>query len=186
MSFRFVLILFLFGFCSPFKTPQNIVPNFTLLDTEDKEVEFYKLMETKKLSLLFFGYSHCPNVCYNTIHKFDLVSQKLDPYLLSQIEFLFISIDPKEDHKEALLSMKQKTNPSVHFLRGSIQETESIKKAFHVKVYPSQDSTEPKASLIHSTTIFVVDKNKALIHKIPEEIASDSIVQFLTLYFQNQ
>ena len=170
MSFRFVLILFLFGFCSPFKTPQNIVPNFTLLDTEDKEVEFYKLMETKKLSLLFFGYSHCPNVCYNTIHKFDIISQKLDPYLLKQIEFIFISIDFKEDNRATLLSMKQKTNPFVIFLRGNEQEIEKIKKAYSVKVYPINEMPGSKKNLIHSTSIFVVDKNLNIIHKISEDI----------------
>lgn len=185
MSFRILFIFFFLYQCTNLNSSKDKVPNFSLLDTEDHVVEFYKLMETKKLSLIFFGYSHCPNVCYNTIHKFDIISQKLDPYLLKQIEFIFISIDFKEDNRATLLSMKQKTNPFVIFLRGNEQEIEKIKKAYSVKVYPINEMPGSKKNLIHSTSIFVVDKNLNIIHKISEDINSEIITNLIQTYFQS-
>jgi protein SCO1 len=185
MSFRFLFVLFFLFSCNHINPSKDRIPDFKLVDIEDRDIEFYKILENKKLSLVFFGYSHCPNVCYNTLHKFDLVLQKLNPIEISNLEIIFISIDSKRDNKESLRLMKRKTNPYILFLYGNERDIDIVKKAFNVKVYQTQDLNEKIPTLIHSTTIFVIDKNKKLIHKIPEEIQSDDIAKFITTYLRN-
>lgn len=185
MNFRILSVFFFLFFCNHLNSSRDSIPNFTLFDVQDKPVQFYNILNNKKLSLVFFGYSHCPNVCYNTLHKFDLILQKLPSDTTKEVEFIFISIDPKYDNKETISKMKLKSNPSIHFFLGKENEIEIIKKSFQVKVFESNTGSDPKSSLIHSTSIFLLDKHKTLIHKIPEEIQSDDIVKFITKYLNS-
>jgi len=55
-------------------------------------------------SFLFFGYTHCPDVCPTTLKILDRVSRELapDPALSRDVQFVFVSVDPERDTLELL------------------------------------------------------------------------------------
>ena len=181
MKYRFLFVFFFLVHCNYLEISKDTVNDFSLLDTSDNQIDFFKIMNQKKLSIIFFGYSHCPNVCYSTLNKFNKIVNNIDKSTKDKIEFIFISIDPVLDDKIKLLAMKKNTDSSVLFLRGDKSNIEKIKNNFGVKVFEANDNN--KSSLIHSTTIFVVDNNHKIINKIPSEVDTEMILKFLNHYF---
>ncbi|MBZ0222223.1 MAG: SCO family protein [Dokdonella sp.] len=76
------------------------VPTFELARSDGG-----KLTEAELLShwtLVFFGYTHCPDVCPTTIAAFAQAWKKLEPAERARLRFVFISVDPARDTPEHL------------------------------------------------------------------------------------
>ena len=50
-----------------------------------------------KWQLVFFGYTHCPDVCPTTLNELSLAFDKLGPRRRSKVGIVFISVDPERD-----------------------------------------------------------------------------------------
>ncbi len=55
-----------------------------------------------KWTLLFFGYTHCPDVCPITLTELAQTIQQLSPEILEETQFVFVSVDPRRDTPESL------------------------------------------------------------------------------------
>ena len=55
-----------------------------------------------KWTLLFFGYTHCPDVCPTTLTELAQTAQQLEPSVLKDTQFIFVSVDPRRDSPESL------------------------------------------------------------------------------------
>jgi protein SCO1/2 len=73
--------------------PRDVQP-FTLIDHTGKNFDNRSLKG--RWSFVFFGYTHCPDVCPTTLSVLNSVAHKLEG-LENQVQFVFISIDPERD-----------------------------------------------------------------------------------------
>jgi protein SCO1/2 len=78
--------------------PRDVQP-FTLVDHTGKRFDNRALLG--RWSFVFFGYTHCPDVCPTTLSVLNSVARKLEG-LENQPRFVFISIDPGRDTPEKL------------------------------------------------------------------------------------
>jgi len=78
--------------------PRDVRP-FTLVDHTGKNFDNRSLQG--RWSFIFFGYTHCPDVCPTTLSVLNSVARKLEG-LENQPRFVFISIDPERDTPEKL------------------------------------------------------------------------------------
>jgi protein SCO1/2 len=78
--------------------PRDVQP-FTLVDHTGKSFDNRALLG--HWSFVFFGYTHCPDVCPTTLSVLNSVARKLEG-LENQPRFVFISIDPERDTPEKL------------------------------------------------------------------------------------
>ena len=74
--------------------------NFSLKDMNDNEI-------TEKsfdgpLTLIFFGFTHCPDICPMTLNKLDIVLDKIDKSNKKNLKVFFISVDPERDTPEVV------------------------------------------------------------------------------------
>ena len=79
-----------------FVTPPLPKPKFTLTDTSGAPFDFWS--ETQRyVTLLFFGYTHCPDEC--PLHMANIASslQQLPPEVRGQIKVVFVTTDPARD-----------------------------------------------------------------------------------------
>lgn len=53
-------------------------------------------------TLLFFGYTHCPDVCPITLSELASMARTLEPTLRDDTQFVFVSVDPQRDTPESL------------------------------------------------------------------------------------
>lgn len=74
--------------------------DFSLLDHHHQKFTLERLR--KKWSLLFFGYTHCPEECLQTVSMLKTVYERLeDEY--ARLQFIFVSLDP-EENEETLMN----------------------------------------------------------------------------------
>jgi protein SCO1/2 len=76
-------------------------PEFTLTDTDGADYDF-DASTADGPTLLFFGYTHCPDVCPTTMADVMLALRKVDPAVAAKTHVVFVTTDPARDTPEVL------------------------------------------------------------------------------------
>ncbi|MGY2082854.1 SCO family protein [Blastococcus sp. SYSU DS0539] len=76
-------------------------PTFTLTDTTGAPYDF-KAATAGRPTLLFFGYTNCPDVCPTTMADVAVALRGLDPALVERMQVVFVTTDPATDTPEVL------------------------------------------------------------------------------------
>ena len=76
-------------------------PTFTLTDTSGAAYDF-KAVTAGRPTLLFFGYTNCPDICPTTMADVAVALRSLDPALAAQVQVVFVTTDPAFDTPEVL------------------------------------------------------------------------------------
>lgn len=132
----------------------KVLPEFELTDHQNKS--FKKLQLQGKWSVMFFGYTSCPDICPTTMAALTQVANTLPPETVKQLQFVFVSIDPERDSIEQLAEYMPFYHPDFIGITGKIEQLEKIAKslgAMFIKV-PSEDSNY---EMSHSGSLFVID-----------------------------
>jgi protein SCO1/2 len=109
------------------------------------------------LTLLFFGYTHCPDVCPVHVANVSKVLKELPIDVSGKVRFVFITTDPERDTPEKLKSWLANFHPGFIGLTGTAEE---IKQAqLSLGLLPAgrelPDSTKPQAYLVsHAAVVF--------------------------------
>ena len=90
--------------------------------------------------LVFFGFTHCPDVCPTTLQQIGDVLQALGPKG-KDTRALFIAVDPERDTPEALRTYLASFDPRIVGLTGSPEEVSAAVKAYraYVRKVPTKD-----------------------------------------------
>lgn len=103
-------------------------PDFTLLDTSGRPYDF--LAETRgKVALLFFGYTHCPDVCPIHMGNIAAVLDDLGSERRREVEVVFVTTDPERDTPKRIRTWLDRFDPAFVGLRGSPAEVDSIQRS---------------------------------------------------------
>jgi protein SCO1 len=128
---------------------------FSLVDTDGKRVtdrDFHG-----KLMLVFFGYTHCPDVCPAELQTMAEVVDKLGAEA-NAVAPVFISVDPARDTPEALASYVKSVSPRITGLTGTLDETASAAKAY--RVYFRKAGGGPDDYTVdHSAFVYLMDRD---------------------------
>jgi protein SCO1 len=102
-----------------------VVPETPLTDTDGAS---YSLTDDtdKRLTLVFFGYTHCPDVCIAVLSDVSLALQRLTPADRDQIQLIFITTDPARDKEKRIRRYLDRFSPSYVGLTGPMS---TIKRA---------------------------------------------------------
>jgi protein SCO1 len=95
------------------------MPEVSLTDTSGRP---YNLATTpsKPATLLFFGYTHCPDVCVTVLSDVALAMQRLTPADRDQIQFIFVTTDPARDKEQQIRRYLDRFNPAFVGLTGTL------------------------------------------------------------------
>lgn len=100
-------------------------PDFTLTDTRGRPYSF--LEETRgRVALLFFGYTHCPDVCPIHMANIGQVMKGVPAEDRHRVKVVFVSTDPARDTPERIREWLDVFDPSFVGLRGTIEEVNRI------------------------------------------------------------
>ena len=103
-------------------------PDFTLLDTAGDPYDF--LEETRgKTALLFFGYTHCPDVCPVHMGNLAAVLEDVGYERRREVEVVFVSTDPERDSPERIRSWLDRFDHSFVGLRGDRALVDSLQRS---------------------------------------------------------
>ncbi len=114
-------------------------PDFTLTDTRGQPYDFRK--ETQgQLTLLYFGYTHCPDVCPVQMANIAAAMRRLSRADQQRIRVVFVTTDPPRDSLARLRSWLDNFNPAFVGLRGTEAQIAVAERAVGVALAQRESS----------------------------------------------
>ena len=111
-----------------------------------------------RVVVVFFGFTHCPDVCPTTMIELAEVKKALGPDG-ARVQGIFITVDPERDTPELLRAYIGNFDPSFVALRGSVEETAALAKRFKIFYAKVPGKTEGNYTIDHTAASFVFDPN---------------------------
>lgn len=141
-------------------------PPFTLTDHNRKSYHFTP-GQGADATLLFFGYTFCPDVCPVTMVEYRDIIQELGA-AADRVRFLFVSVDPERDTPERLKEYTERFHPSILGLTGEPSQVEAAVKAYGVVAEKRSVSGSAAGYLIdHTASILVIDGKGQAVMRFP-------------------
>jgi protein SCO1/2 len=107
-----------------------------------------------QVAVVFFGFTHCPDICPTTLGELALALKKMGPEA-EKVEVLFITVDPERDTPEVLARYLSAFGPDFVGLTGSPEEMAAIAKEF--KVVQRKQGGGENYIMEHSAGTYVFD-----------------------------
>lgn len=123
-------------------SPPQEKPAFTLTDTQGKPFDLRKETDGY-VTLLFFGYTHCPDVCPVHMSNIAQTLKNMPAPEASRIKVVFVTNDPDRDTPERLRAWLDAFDPTFIGLRGTQAETAAAEAA--ARIPPSARDTSAGA-----------------------------------------
>jgi protein SCO1/2 len=130
-----------------------------------------------KLMLVFFGYTHCPDVCPTELQNMADVLDRLGPDA-EKTAAIFISVDPKRDTPAAVASYVGNFSARIMGLTGSQSEIASAAKAYRVYSRKAGDDAEGGGYTVdHSAFLYLMDEDGRYLTHFSFNTAPNAIVE---------
>jgi len=107
-----------------------------------------------KVVVLFFGFTHCPDVCPTTLADIAAAVKSLGAEA-EKVQVLMVSVDPERDTPDALGKYVPAFDPGFLGLRGDLDATKKVAAEF--KIYFEKAKTGASYTVNHSTQSYVID-----------------------------
>jgi protein SCO1 len=130
-------------------------PHGTLLDSRGEEIDLRDDLE-KPLTLVFFGYSKCPDICQVVMADLASTMARLDDSEAEDVATWFVTTDPARDDPATLRSYLDRFNPAFEGLTGPLDEIVDVAAAVHVPVEKGAKLPSGGYEVTHGTPILGV------------------------------
>jgi protein SCO1/2 len=170
-----LLVLFwAMGGVSKVAQPAAIGGPFQLTDQNGKAVTEASLKG--KPTLIFFGYTHCPDVCPTSLFEMSEVLRAMGKDA-DKVNAIFISVDPERDTPAVMKDYLSSFDPHLEGLSGDPAETAKVITSYRVyaKKVPTKDGDY---TMDHTALIYLMDRDGRFVSpfnlkRSPEEAAAD-------------
>jgi len=164
-------------------TPPLPKPEFVLTDTFGTPFDFWKRTQGS-VTLLFFGYTNCPDQCPMHMANIGVALKRLPPGMADQVKLVFVTTDPSRDTSVEL--RRWLDNFDKHFvgLTGTEAALESVQKAAGVPPAYKTGLRNGNYGVAHANFVVAYTKDN-LAHVIyPGGVSKDDWVHDLPLLIQ--
>lgn len=175
------------------KSPQHALvfpepmplPEFELTDQDG--ARFGREDFNGRWTLLFFGFTHCPDICPATLQVMSLASQRLADERQDIPRLVLVSVDPERDTPTIMKRYTGHFGDDVVGITGEIDELVKLTKALGI-YFEREDAApnEQSYNVAHSAHVLVLDDsgNYAAVFRPPHSI--DAIAADLPLIMSSQ
>ena len=130
---------------------------FTLVDQTGKTVTDQDFRG--RYMLVFFGFTHCPDICPAELQVMSAALDALGPKADSVVP-IFITLDPERDTQAAMAAYVKNFGPRFVGLTGSSEQIAAAAKAYRVAYSKfQQDKTSSDYSIDHSALVYLMGKD---------------------------
>jgi len=116
--------------------------SFRLIDTSGKRFDF-ATATAGKVTLAYFGYTHCPDECPTAMADVATALRKVDPSLRRQVAVVFVTTDPWRDTRRVLRTWLDRFDPSFVGLTGTPAQVAAAEVAMGMPI--SKREASPKS-----------------------------------------
>jgi protein SCO1/2 len=155
---------------------------FTLVDENGKTVTDKDVLTEP--SLLYFGYTFCPDVCpldnARNVEAIEILEERG-----KMVQPVFISIDPERDTPEAMKEFTDVMHPRMLGLTGTPEQTKAASKAYRT-YFKRQESDDPEFYLVdHSTFSYLVLPGHGFVEFFKRDQAPDAMADQIGCFLEN-
>jgi protein SCO1 len=153
---------------------------FTLVNTAGQTVTEKEVLT--KPSLVYFGYTFCPDVCpldmQRNVEAVDLLDERgMD------VTPVFISIDPERDTPEALGDYAHNMHPKLVALTGSADQVKAAAQAYRT-VYKKRETGDEFYLMDHMTFTYLMLPGEGFVDFFRRDITSDAMAESVACFVQ--
>lgn len=174
--------------------PPRIVPDFTLINHDGQSMKLSDLHG--KAVLLYFGYTHCPDVCPLTLARMKAVKDALGN-TANRVAFVMVSLDGTRDTPEVMKKYVQSFDPAFIGLTGDEARVQQVAKDYFLmfdrqeadatatssKSGPA-DTHDPSYLVMHTSYLYLLNRQGrwrvVYLAQSPTEIIVKDIQQVLS------
>jgi protein SCO1 len=144
--------------------------SFTLTDQGGKsrsDAEF-----RGKLMLVYFGFTHCPDVCPLDLQKMTLAMGKLGDKA-DQVVPIFVTVDPARDTPDTMRDFVANFDPRIVALTGEKTAIDQLVKDYRAVYKP--DAGGPDDNVMHSSLIYLMGRDGRYLTHFGQDTTADDI-----------
>jgi protein SCO1/2 len=159
---------------SPIAMPSAVGGPFSLVDQDGKPITNENMKG--KPFLVFFGFTHCPDVCPTTLFDVSEIFRALGPDAKG-LQALFVTVDPERDTPAVLKDYLSSFDPRIVGVTGDEAAITAAEKAY--RVYAKKVPTDGGGyTMDHTAIVYLMNKDGRFvtpfnIKRRPEEAAAD-------------
>jgi len=152
---------------------------FTLTDQDGKAItnEAFR----GKPFLIFFGFTHCPDVCPTTLFEISEIMRKLGKDA-DHTAALFVSVDPERDTPEKLKDYLSNFDPHLRGATSTPDGIAAIAKSFRV-YYKKVPTSGDDYTMDHTALVYLMDKDGRFVAPFNIKRAPEASAEELRRYF---
>lgn len=174
LAIGLLLVLWLSGGFRGVAAPAAIGGSFQLSDQSGQPVSEQSLKG--KPTLIFFGFTHCPDICPTSLFEMSEVLRALGPDA-DRLNSYFVSVDPERDTAAVMKDYLSSFDPHLKGLTGSPDAVAKIIAGYRVyaKKIPTKDGDY---TMDHTALVYLMDKDGNFVSPFnmkrkPEEAAAE-------------
>ncbi|HYZ63086.1 MAG TPA: SCO family protein [Acetobacteraceae bacterium] len=140
---------------------------FTLVDQDGQVVT--DLTFRGKWLLIYFGYTHCPDLCPMTLGTIAGGLEEIEPAKRDKVRVLFISVDPARDTPQVMKDyVSAFPDANVVGLTGTQEQVSAASSAYHVRA-KRRPAADGDYSMTHPSVLFLTDPEGRFVAVVPPE-----------------
>jgi protein SCO1/2 len=173
-----------YEFSGAVSDPPPVVQDFVL--TNQNGGDFRMSTDSKDVSIVFFGYTLCPDVCPTTLSDMIKAKRALGADA-ERVSFIWITVDPERDTPSVFKQRIEVFDPEFIGLSGTRQSLEEVWKDFGIFV--ERDDTQGSAAgylVSHTANTFLVDQDMKTRVVFPFGTASELIAADVAAVLKEQ
>lgn len=129
--------------------------------------------------MLYFGYTFCPDICPTSLALLSRALEQLTPGELSQVQPLFVSVDPERDSLERLAAYGAYFHPRIRGLTGSPEALAATAKLYGAAFRRVESDSEAGYLVDHSAQTYIIDRQGRLAHSLPHGTSPEQVLAVL-------
>lgn len=156
---------------------------FSLIDQSGQPFNEKRLKG--KWSFVFFGYTHCPDICPTTMSTLKQVNNVLKKkhQFASDMQVIFVSVDPQRDKPETLKKYVAFFNPEFTAVTGYTDPLHDFSRQFGAAYINEATGNGDNYLLSHTSSIFLVDPHVRIVASFsPPHDVETITTQYLQIY----
>ena len=142
---------------------------FKMVDDEGRAVTQADFAD--KPTVMFFGFTHCPDVCPTTLMELAGLMQKLGPDA-DKLHYVFVSVDPERDTPEVLHEYTSAFDPRFQALSGTADDLKQMAREY--RVLYRKVPTDGGYTMDHTATVYLMDRDNNLVSTIDPHDSDES------------
>lgn len=129
-----------------------------------------------KVVVMFFGYTHCPDICPLTLVEMSRLRKLMGPDA-AKVQPIFVTIDPARDTTERLKTYLSNFEGGIIGLTGSARDITQVAKLYRAKFAKRDEGSAAGYLVDHTAFIYLVDPKGKVRYLVPPDAGTDVLAE---------